>query len=115
MWFQKHIYDFTICCAPGIYRVKKPDRVNRLNQRHIWKYHLELVRLKMADEMPLDIRHIIRLSPLGTYLLKTLYLGLKFLRTALRKNPLSSLICLFNGIERVEFRNCHQLYSCWQF
>ena len=69
----------------------------------------------MADEMPFDIRHIIRLSPLDTNFFKTLYFGMKLLRTALGKYPLTGLISLFYGFERVKFRNCHQLYSCWQF
>ena len=64
--------------------------------------------------MPFDISHIFRFSPFGTNLLKTFHFCKKFLRTTLRKDPLTSLICLLYRFERVEFGNCHQLYSCWQ-
>ena len=64
----------------------------------------------MADEMPFNIRHIARLSPFGANLLEHLHLGLQFLRTALGKDPLTRLISLYNGFERMKFRNCHQLY-----
>ena len=69
----------------------------------------------MTDEMPFYIGHVSGLSPFGTKLFKALHLGKELLRTAFRKDSLPGCISLLNGLERVEFRNCHQLYSCWQF
>ena len=77
--------------------------------------------------MPFDISHICigflnirtgsnRIRNLaGAYFLKTSNLCLKLLWTALREDPLPRLISLLYRFKRVEFRNCHQPYSCWQF
>ena len=76
--------------------------------------------------MPFDISHIcigflnIRTGSnrirnlVGAHLFKTSDLCQKLLRTALSEDSLPRLISLLNRFKRVEFRNCHQLYSCWQ-
>ena len=69
----------------------------------------------MSYEMPFNICHIRRISQLRTPCLQGPALRGKLLRAALGKDPLTCLICLLNRLERVDFRNCHQLYSCWQF
>ena len=114
MGLQQHRYGLTIGSTPSLNCIKQTHGIHGLYQGNIWQNHLQLIRLKMADEMPLHISHI-RLSPFRTQLLKTPDLGLQLLGTALCKYPLPNLISLLNRFKRMEFRNCHQLYSCWQF
>ena len=77
--FQKHVYDLSVDSAPIVYCLKKSYRVNRLHQRYIREDHLQFVGLKMADEMPFHVSHIVRLPSLKTYFFESADLRQKFL------------------------------------
>ena len=59
MEFEQHADGFVVCPCPFLDFVQKMARIHRLHQTHIGQNHLQLIGLKMADEMPLKVRESI--------------------------------------------------------
>ena len=96
---QQDIDGFTIVAPPLVDGFQQMERIHRLDQGDVWKDELELVRLEMADEVPLDIG-----GHLGHFLRQ-------FLGPVLAEDTLTRIIGLHQTGDRVEFGNCHQFHG----
>ena len=98
MKFKKDVDDAAIGSAPGVYGLKEMEGIYGLHKLYIRENQLQFIGLEMADKMPLDIRWHLR------------DLGGKFLRAALGKDALTSVICFHKALYRMEFGNGNQFY-----
>ena len=99
MEFKQHIDHTGVDRSPVVDQIQKVTGIHGLHQRGVRKDQLQLIGLKMADEMPFDVLRQLE-SLLG-----------ELLRTVLTETALSGLVGCQYVLERMEFGNCHQLDS----
>ena len=96
---KQHIDHTGVDRRPVVDQIQKVTGIHGLHQRGVRKDQLQLIGLKMADEMPFDVLRQLE-SLLG-----------ELLRTVLTETALSGLVGCQYVLERMEFGNCHQLDS----
>ena len=99
MEFQENIDRLAVVPPPFVDRFQQMERVHRLDQGDVREHEFELVGLKVADKVPLDVR-----GHLGHFLRQ-------LLRTVLTEEALPGVVGLHQAGDRVEFGNCHQFHG----
>lgn len=87
---------------PALYGIQKMDGIHRLDKRDIRKDKLQLIGLKMADEVPIHVGGHQR------------NLCCKLLRAAFGKDALAGIIGFTESLHRMELGHSNKRHPLWK-